>query len=385
MNTISRQELDSLISKNEGPCVSIFLPTARTGAETLQPHIRLRNLLREASERLAGSGLRSLDIKKMIEPAQGLVADSLFWKHQEDGLAQFLAVGFFRSFKLPVGVKEVLVVANRFHIKPLLPLLSSDTRFYVLGLSQKEVKLFRGDHFDIEQVKIKDVPQSLAEVLKYENPEKQLPVRNRPAQIKGTKTSTFHGHGSGPDDVIHKKEILRFFQRVNKGLHDYLREERIPLVIAGMEYLLPIYRECNTYPHLTKKGIAGNADVLPPEVLHARAWSILQPYFQKEQEAARMQYERFAGSERASNLLQEVLPAACKGRVESLFVALDEQQWGTFDSQIGRITLQAKSEFGNEDLLNLAAIQTITRNGVVFAVEREHVPDKGLLAAVYRY
>ncbi len=385
MNTISRQELNSLMNQNEGPCVSIFIPTARTGAETQQPHIRLRNLLRHATEQLVASGLKSLDAKRILEPAQQLVAEGLFWQHQENGLVLFLSAGFFRFFQLPVGVKEGLVVANRFHIKPLMPLLDSAARFYILALSQKEVKLFRGDHFNIEQIRIKDVPQSLAEVLRYENPEKQLPVRNRPAQIKGTKTSTFHGHGSGPDDVLHKKEILRFFQQVDKGLHDYIRGERIPLVLAGVEYLLPIYRECNTYPHLIGKGIVGNADVLPAEVLHQQAWTILQPHFQKEQEAARMQYERFAGSERVSNMLQEVLPAICNGRVDSLFVALDEQQWGTFDSQSGKITLQSDSRPGNEDLLNLAAIQTITRNGVVFAVEREHVPDKGLLAAVYRY
>ena len=385
MNTISRRELDSLIAPHDGPCVSIFLPTARTGAETQQQHIRLRNLLREASERLSGRGLRSLEIKKMIEPAQQLVADGLSWQHQEDGLSLFLAAGFFRSFQLPVGVKEWLGVANRFHIKPLIPLLSSGTQFYVLALSQKAVRMLRGDHFSIGQVDIKDVPKSLAELLKYENPEKQLPLRTRPAQIKGTKTSAFHGHGSGPDDVLHKKEILRFFQQVDKGLRDYLREERVPLVLAGVEYLLPIYRECNTYPHLMSKGIAGNADDLPAEELHRRAWSILQPFFQKEQETARMQYERFAGSERASNMLKEVLPAACNGRVESLFVALDEQQWGTFDSQSGDIAFHAKSEPGNEDLLNLAAIQTITRNGTVFVVEREKVPDKGILAAVYRY
>jgi hypothetical protein len=29
-------------------------------------------------------------------------------------------------------------------------------------------------------------------------------------------------------------------------------------VLAGVEYLLPIYREANTYPHLLAEGIHGN-------------------------------------------------------------------------------------------------------------------------------
>jgi hypothetical protein len=42
----------------------------------------------------------------------------------------------------------VVVVSDRFHLKPLLPLLTGDGKFYLLTLSQEdEVKFFEGSRF----------------------------------------------------------------------------------------------------------------------------------------------------------------------------------------------------------------------------------------------
>ena len=40
---------------------------------------------------------------------------------------------------------------------------------------------------------------------------------------------------------------------------------------------------------------------------------------------------------------------------------------------------------GDEDLLDLAAIQTLLHDGPVYAVEPEQVPGDGPLAALFRY
>jgi hypothetical protein len=43
------------------------------------------------------------------------------------------------------------------------------------------------------------------------------------------------------------------------------------------------------------------------------------------------------------------------------------------------------AKFRDEDLLDLAATQTLLHGGSVYAVEREHLPDATLIAAVFRY
>ena len=162
-----KDELKELL-RYKGKCVSIYMPTHRAGAETQQDPIRLKNLLREAEAALIRTGLRSSRARELLEPAQELVEDHEFWQHQSDGLAIFLSPGLFRSYRLPLEFEESVFVAERFHVKPLLPLLTGDGRFYVLALSQNEVRLLQGTRFNVGEVDLEDVPRSLAEALSYE-------------------------------------------------------------------------------------------------------------------------------------------------------------------------------------------------------------------------
>lgn len=281
-----------------------------------------------------------------------------------------------------------MVVSDRFHIKPLLPLLSGDGRFYVLALSQNEVRLIQGTRYSVSEVDLEGVPESLAEALRYNDPEKRLQFHTstRTPGGKGERPAMFHGHGvASADDP--KDYISRYFHRVDEGLRDFLQGEQALLVLAGVDYLLPIYREVNTYPHLVDEGIEGNPEELRAEELHERAWAIVQPLFLIAQKEAAAQYRQLAGagSEQASNDLKEIIRAAYHGRVETLFVAVGLQQWGTFDPNTNAVQLHEEAEPDDEDLLDFAAVHALLNGGTVYAVEPEKAPAEALLAAVFRY
>jgi len=126
-----------------------------------------------------------------------------------------------------------------------------------------------------------------------------------------------------------KDYILRYFPQVDGGLRNLLGDEGAPLVLAGVEYLLPIYKEANSYPHLVDEGIEGNPEELSAKELHEQPWAIVHPLFLAAQKEAAAQYRHLAsaGSEQASSDLKEVVPAAYHGRVETLFVAVGLQKW----------------------------------------------------------
>ncbi len=104
----------------------------------------------------------------------------------------------------------------------------------------------------------------------------------------------------------------------------------------------------------------------------------------KPQQDAAAQYKHHAETERASNDVRKIIPAAYDGRIESLFVASDQEQWGTFDPATHSIHMHQEAKFRDEDLLDLAATQTLLHGGSVYAVEREHMPDTAVVAAVFR-
>ena len=380
MNVLTRNNLNLLMEVHKGPCVSVFMPMHRSGPETQQDPIRLKNLIREAEERLIARGLRAPEAKELLGPAEKLLQDGLFHQHQSDGLAMFLSPEVFRTYMLPFVFKELVIVTDRFHIRPLLPLLSGDGRYYILALSQNNVRLLQGTHYSVNEVSLADIPKNLAETLRDDDSWKELQMHSALSGGQGTFSSVTHG-----SEVDSKENIKRYFRRIDKGLHELVRDERVPLVLAGVDYLHPIYKEVNSYHHLMDEGIAGNPERLSAGELHELTWTIVKPYFQKAQQEAVNRYKEFASSGQASNRIRKIIPAAYHGRIELLFVIPDLQQWGTFDPGTDEIHLHKKEKTGDEDLLEFAAIQTLLNRGTVYMVGAEKMPDTDPLAAVFRY
>jgi len=130
VDIFDRPDLENLLRTQAQPCVSIFLHTERAGREVQQNPIRLKNLLRDAERRLHELGVRSVDA--ITKPAHDLIPDGNFWRHQGDGLALFLAPDFAESYTLPAAFEDLVVVADHFHLKPMLPMMASGEQFYVL-------------------------------------------------------------------------------------------------------------------------------------------------------------------------------------------------------------------------------------------------------------
>jgi hypothetical protein len=364
----------------------MFMPTHRAGQEIQQDPIRLKNLLEEAEEQLIDAGLRRPEAQAQLDPVAQLVQDRLFWQNQSDGLAIFVSPEEAFHYRLPFDLEELVVVADRYHVKPLLPFLSGDGRFLVLALSKSGLRLLQGSRYSVSQVDLEGVPSSLADALRFDDPERRLQFHTAsgPSGGRGGRPAMFHGQGAPSHDE--KEDILRYFQQVDDGLQSFLGGEQAPLVLVGVDYLLPIYREANEYPYLVKEGVTGNPDDLSNEELHQRVWALVQPTFRTEQEEAVERFNQFSGTDQASDDLTEIVPAATHGRVDTLFVALGQQQWGTFDPDTSEVQRHADRQPGDQDLPDLAAVQTLLQGGSVYAVEPAKMPaGAALAAALFRY
>jgi hypothetical protein len=84
-------------------------------------------------------------------------------------------------------------------------------------------------------------------------------------------------------------------------------------------------------------------------------------------------------------VLEKVVPAARLGRVEELFVAVGRQRWGRFDEVTQRVKVRNEPHAGDQDLLDLAAVQTVLHGGSVYAVDPDRVPGGRSVAAVMRF
>jgi Bacterial archaeo-eukaryotic release factor family 6 len=392
MQIISREEIKTLLEQPKGNCVSIYMPTHPAGPEVRQDPIRFKNLIKEAQGLLIDAGLEEKDAIAFLAKAQEIDNQNFWEQLGNQGLAIFISNDTVRYYSLPLDFEDLVVVTDRFHIKPLLPILNNDGRFYLLALSQKDVRFFEGTRYNINEIEVENLPKSLDEALNNDETAKEGQFRIGTSKggtansFSRSQPGAFHGQGS-PDRDKHQEDILQFFNLVDGALHEKLRDEKAPLVLAGVEYLLPLYTEANTYQYLMEEAITGNPEVRSAEELHGEAWQIVEPDFHKsQQEMLERFHELFGGnSDKASNNLTKIIPAAYYQRIDSLLVAVGQQQWGLFDPSSETVYLHQEKETGDEDLLDLAAAHTLLNGGTVYAVAPEKVPYSTPIAAIFRY
>lgn len=380
MNLLSKIEIQNLYQENDKFCVSIYLPTLQAGQETRQNSIRFKNLLDEAESKLVAAGSNDEEANKILKAAKAKIEDYDFWQHQGSGLACFIAQGKTRYYRLPQNFSELVVVSDRFTLKPLLPLLTTDANFYLLALAQNEVRLFQVSKYSIQQLDLpEDVPASLAEALRYDDPESQLQSHS----ARSDRNPIFHGQGVGNTD--NKDEILRYFQQIDRGLSPVFESAPKPLVLAGVEFLLPIYQSANSYNRLLSQGVTGNPENTSPEELQQQAWQVIQPNFQQAKQDAEEKYQQLLTTEQASANIEQIIPAAYQGQVDTLFIADDFQCWGKFEPQTNSIQIEDNSTTENQDLVDVAASKTFLQDGMVYLLPKDQIPNNESLAAIYRY
>jgi hypothetical protein len=358
------------------------MPMQRAG-ETEQNLIRFKNQLRRAQSMLEELGPGGADSDAVLDPLERLAKDGAFWQSPSRGLAVFASPGFFRAYRVPLDWDDLVVAAHRFHVKPLLPLLTDDGPFHVLAVSQNRARLLRCTRQEAQEMHPEGMPRSLSEALKYDDPQRQLQFHTGAKPAAGKRPAMYHGHGVGIDE--NKDNILRYFRQIDRALGGALQGEKAPFVLAGVDYLFPLYREANTFAAILEEGIAGNPDALTIPQLHREAWKIAGAHFARGRREAAEKYRELAGTGLTSRGLEPALLAAKTGRVASLFVARDVQQWGRFDDESHELNLHQKQEAGDEDLLDLTAVETLMHGGTVYAVESEAIPDDSPLACVLRY
>ncbi len=388
MAILTRSDLKTLMEPQSGPCISMFFPTSQASVEVQHNLLKLRNQIREVENRLHLSNTASPRVESLLKPLHALLVDTEFWQHLGDGLAIFRSPNVFRFYRVPYSLKEQVVVTWHFYLKPLFPFLTNDGRFYILALSQNAIRLLECTYYSINEVVLPEaIPESLIEAFKCDDLENQARYHESSVGALvgkgGQRTVTFYEQGVSVENT--KENLLRYFQRIDKDLHELLHEEMVPLVLVGVGYLLPIYREVNTYPHLLVPGVTGNPEKMQAETLREHAWSIVSPYFFKARQDAAAKYQDCAGTKWTSHTLREIVPAANSGRIESLFVVIDQEQWGIFDPVRNTLHVHKDARFGDDDLLDIAITQTLLQRGTVYAVEQAEMPDNTPVAAVFRY
>ncbi len=388
MDLLTRDSLHPILQDQPTLCASLYLPTHRRGKETQQDPVMLKNALREIERELVEKGLRLTEATEITASAWPLIEDTVYWSHQLDGLAMFLGRNDAYAFRLPLQFSEQVICENQFYIRPLLPMLTGDGRFYILRISQNNIRLLQCSRYTVSEVELRDV-KNVKEMLAQFDVDQSLSMRHASAsgvQGRGAGGTHFHNHGEGGDDMDIKSRALEFFQHVDGKVREALDGETAPMILAGVEYMRAHYRLASKYPFIANEGIDGNQDAVSDEDLARKGWELVAPQFQQERQAELERLRHFLGTgdRKGSDALHSIITAAWSRMVETLFIPAQEQLWGLFDPEAMDVQVHRERLPRDEEMLNLACIYTLRSGGTIYECAPEELPDGAMAAAIFR-
>jgi hypothetical protein len=385
MTTPSMEQFSELLAERAGPCLSLYLPTAGRSSDWQQPIKAFLSLLHHV-DRALGRELADHARTELMAPLHALAANERFWTHTLTGLAVLRAPDFYKVYKLQRQVPERAIVADSFHLKPLLRITQSADRFEVLALTREHVRYFHGNRDALDEVELHPgVPRTLAEALgrPVTQPQDDVAGMDTMGQ-EPTGVSLRRGSGTRTDEQ--EKDTARFFRAVDRAICEHhSKPSGVPLILAALAEHHTTFRSLSHNAQLLGDGITGNPEAFSADELRQKAWALFEPRYH---ERLTMLVEEFgAGQARhlASDAIDDVALAALGGRVRTLLVDTDRVIPGRIDRDTGIVTPGSLADAHSDDILDDLAELTLRMGGDVVMVPSPRMPTKTGIAAIYRF
>jgi len=366
----------------EGPCLSAYIPLAAAPPnQSAQANaLEWRETLRTLKSKAQQHGALGRELLESVQDWDAILGDR---EPQGRSVAVLRSPDVFRVAWIDETVKSRATLGPHFYIRPLLPDLIRDKTFYILALSQNDVRLLRCTQRTSDEVPFPPgFATSFDGYMNTAKPDHVSDGRAAPGPGVGSSKGVMFTTSSDRED---KGEYLaHFFRQVDRCAEEMLRGKTDPVVLVGVEYEIALYRSLNSTLPLAREAVHGAPNGLKSREMHARAIAALLRCYEKKIDEALAQYNHKVGGV-ASNRLKDVVTAAHDGRVLTLLVSDSLETTGVFDESTHSVKGRETGGASDEDLVNDAAVQTILHAGQIFVVPNGNMPNGAPLAAIFRF
>jgi len=369
----------SLAKVKHGPCLSFFVESS-----TSPEHVNatLKALRREAFIRLGELGLSAAEADRFLNPLAPYLKESNLAVADGQTLGIFLSASDCSSFSVPLAIRTRLVASQRFYLKPVLPCLLEPQQYHVLAISENSAHLFQCSGHECHKVQVAGLPKSLKDVFASRDFASSLQAHS--SGVPGHQPLTYHGH-SGPVEEVHKNRVA-YCRHISAAIEKHLQDCEEALILACVSEYLPAFREVSRFKGLVHDAIAGNPDRLTIADIQHASRKMIDALTKERMLRDIKEYVDVRNTPRSSSSLAEILAAVFDGRVKSVFVRAGIDVWGVFDPGTNALSLNGDAaSAGSEEMLNLAAIESVLHGGIACLVPAADMPENEPIVAVFRY
>lgn len=277
--TMMKLPVDSDVQRlkdfNEPGCVTIYVPWMPANAATNPMRIMLKDLAKEAETKLKAERMPDETIQQTLKPLHHLINEvDAFWPHRHQGIALFLHANIHYMYDLPPDSAEPHIEVRRgFGLGRLLDALASNEQYALLVLDRHATQLYLGDRYQLTPAHLKGFPADMAHTLNIDEFPSWRELHAIAPAYMGKGSEGYHSQYNVAE--VNKRMLLEFFRVIDHRLYHFLSTRQIPLVIAGVGYVLPLYRKANTYAKLWGAELHGNFRRSTLDTLRTRTWNAL--------------------------------------------------------------------------------------------------------------
>jgi len=370
---LAKDELQA-VSKRSGPFLSVFLPPFRPGAGEKSAAQRLKEIAQTASELIEHHKLggRASDFRV-----------SLAWASQQPEMDAggpsrviFVSSGNVSVFRAPIPLEETVVLGEEPNLKPLISFATSAQEIFGLGLSVKQLRLWRYRSGECEAVPLPaGVPPSLEAAGGFDQPDHDLVNRSYAGHTAGAMRGVRFGTLS--DRESRGEYLAHFYKLVHRGLRPAL--DGAPLLLIGLPEDTSAYRRVAADPYILENQLEGSAEAFSLGQIAESARAAALHANRHRADGVLAAFLEMTDRGRTLHHADEILRAAVDGRVHQLLFAEDM----TLPARRG-LSYATRLLVG-EDLLNAAIVRTIGNGGEAFGLPGETMGRAAPMAAILRY
>ena len=355
-----KDQLLVLANEKNSPCITIAFNTHRTSPDNLQDPIKLKNLAKEAEDRL----LKEYDKREVADLLEKLneLPDQLEVNKNLESLNIYLSKDTFEYIRTtwPV-INEGVWVDDSFAIRPLIKAVNRNTEYLVLYLTKKGVHLYEALNDSIvREVENEDFPY--------------------------TESSYNLTHLFSENDQQSNK-LKEFYNQVDKAVQRANPEGHLFCLVVATNENYGLFHQEADIPSMYVGNITTdfNSPTMKNEFMEA-AGKFIADYQHNNRTKAIEEMQEAVGKGQVVTDLQEIYQAALDGRGDLLIVHQDFQQPVRFlDERTFELVEDATEAGALDDIVSTIAWDVISKKGRAIFTSQEEIKDLGKIVLKTRY
>ncbi|MBK5213844.1 MAG: hypothetical protein JJE55_09325 [Flavobacteriaceae bacterium] len=275
-------------------CITIIATTHRAKPDYLNDGLRLKNLIKEAQDRLMADTSKRNAIH-LVEKLNKLAAE-IDHSQNLESLMLFVNDEVAEYTRLPIKVEDRVVIDDTFATRDLVRAMHLETHYYILVLSQEKIRL-------IEAMNDKII-QEIGKPFPIENT--QFFSKSRAAAAIASRQTSL---------------IAEYFNQADKKVNDVRKDNPLPVLICALEENHNEYIKVADKKHsifdvfLNRNKINDTAHSIVDE-----SWEIVKNYVIQKNNERKKELKRAVGENKFLSDTNEIWRAIPEGRIQTLFI-----------------------------------------------------------------